>query len=89
MTRELVDFRRENEIRFSQAIDGVCPEGDFNFAPAQQHIGMMALLLSQCADSVHERQGRFKVREFISADQMMLLNYFPVRRPCQLLMNFA
>ncbi len=52
-----VNFRRQDEVRLRQPIHRVRPGGDLDFAPSEQDVGMMALLLGQFAHSVHESQG--------------------------------
>ena len=40
-----VDLRRHNEVALSQSVNFVGPERDFNFAPRQQNIRVVSLLL--------------------------------------------
>src|SRR5271157_1470178 len=49
---------------------------------------MMALLLGQIADSIHESQSGLKVSKLVSAHEVMLVDDIPLRRFRQLLMNF-
>jgi len=60
---ELVDFRRKNEITFGEPVDFVGPRGDFRFAPREQYVRMMPLLLGHGTDFVDERKGLQEIRK--------------------------
>jgi len=83
-----VDLRRQNEVRLGQSVHRVRPGRDFSFAPPEQDVRMMALLLGNSAHFVHEGQSRLEIGKLVSADEMMLINNLPSRGIGQLLMNF-
>src|SRR5580704_19340172 len=87
--RQLIDLRRQNEIRLSQSIHRVRPGRDLNIAPSQQNVGMMSLLLGDFADSIHESKSRFEVGKLEGAHEMMFVNDLPLPRFGQLLMNLS
>jgi len=49
---------------------------------------MMALLLGQFTNSVHESQGGPEIGKLVGAREVMLVDDIPLRRLRQLLMNF-
>jgi len=53
-----IDFGSKNKIAFGQAIDLVGPDPDFDLAPRQVQVRMMALLLGDRTHAVYEVQGR-------------------------------
>ena len=61
-----VDLRRQDEIRFGQPIHRVRPGRDLDFAPSQQDIGMMALLLGQRSHSDSRKPAPIENRETCS-----------------------
>ena len=63
------------------------PERNFGLAPAEQNVGMMALLFGERADLVDERQRPPEVRELVSAHDVVLADHLPLRRLRQLAMN--
>ena len=45
----------------------------------QQDVGMMALLLGQFANAIHESQGGLKVGKLVGAHDVMLVDDIPLR----------
>jgi hypothetical protein len=66
----------------------VGPRRDLDFAPSEQNVGMMALLLGNFANSIYKSQSGLKVRKFVGAREMVFVDDFPLCRLRQLLMNF-
>ena len=60
-----------------QAINFVRPNRNFDFAPGQINVGMMALFLGNRADLIRESQRAAKVRELKFLLQMVLGNRCP------------
>src|SRR5208282_503319 len=71
-----------------EPVHGVSPEGDFDFAPREQEIGVVPLLLSQRTHAIHEGQGRCEVRKLVGPHQMMLVNHTPLGALGKLTQNF-
>jgi hypothetical protein len=86
-SEEPINLRRQYEIRLGESIDGVRPCGDFDLAPSQQDVGMMTLLLGNFSDFIYKSECGFKVGEFVSADEMMLVDDIPLCSLGQLTMN--
>jgi hypothetical protein len=86
---QLVDLRCQNEVRLSQPVNGMRPGRDLDLAPAQQNVGMMALLFGDLADATHESQGRLEIRKLEAADDVMLVDNLPQRRFGQLTMELC
>src|SRR5208282_2608509 len=84
---EPVNLCCQNEIRLRQPIHRVRPGCDLDLAPSQQNVGMMALLLGQCANSIHKGEGRQEIGELVGAHEVMFLDDVPPPRFFQLLMN--
>lgn len=76
---ELVDFGGEDEVGFGEAVDFVGPGSNFGFAPREQNIGMMALLLGELADSVDEVERLAEIGEGEDARDVMRVDDAPVR----------
>jgi hypothetical protein len=57
----------------------VRPKRDLDFAPREEDVGMVALLLGEFADSVYEGEGGFKVGELVRPDNVMLIYDSPLR----------
>ena len=72
-----VDFGREDEIAFGQAVDLMGMDGDGHAPPGQFDIGMMALFLGQRADLVDERQRLDEIFELPDAAEMMFFDNVP------------
>jgi hypothetical protein len=84
--RDLVDLCGENEIAFCEAVDLVRPDRHCNLAPAQENVGMMALLFGDGADGLHEFQSADEIGKVKAFLDVMLFNHFPARQlPRQLL----
>ena len=60
---KLVDLGRHDEVALGQAVDLVRPHGNFRFAPGQQDVGMMSLLLRDLSHPVHEVERLLEIRE--------------------------
>ncbi len=73
-----VDFGRHDEIALGQAVDLVRVNRHFRFAPGQQNVGVVALLLRDCAGTVHKGERFLKIGEFKRLVQMMLSDYLPI-----------
>jgi len=75
---ELIDLRRQYEVRFGEPVHGMRPGRDLDLAPSQKDVGVMALLFSQCAYSIHECKRRFKIRKLVAAHEVMLVDDIPL-----------
>src|ERR1035441_2612348 len=84
---ELIDLRGHDEVRLGQSIHRVRPERDLDLAPSQQDVGMMALLLGESANSIHESESGLKIGELEGAHDVMLVDDVPLRRLRQLTMK--
>jgi hypothetical protein len=76
---ELIDFRRENEIAFGEAVNFVRPHGYFRFSPGKQDIRVMALLLRNCTHFIHERECLHEIRKFKRSGNVMAVHNRPLR----------
>src|ERR1035437_2974950 len=85
--RQLLDFRRQDEVRLGQSIHRVRPERDLDLAPSQQDVGMMALLLGHSANAIHESERGLKIGELEGSHDVMLVDDVPLRRFRQLPMK--
>jgi hypothetical protein len=72
-----INLRGHDEIALREAVDLVSPNRDVNFAPRQQNVGMVSLLLGYRANAVYEFERLLEVGEFEFAMQVMLF----VNRP--------
>jgi hypothetical protein len=54
LSRYLIDLCGENEIALCQAVDFVRPDGDLDFAPGQEDVGMMSLLFGNLSHAIDE-----------------------------------
>ena len=88
-SQELVDLRRQNEIRLGQPVHGVRPGGDFDLAPSQQNVGMVALLLGDLAHFIHESQRRLEIGELEASHDVVLVHDFPLCGIGKLTMEFG
>ena len=88
-SEEQVNLRGQNEIRLGQPIHCMRPGRNFDLTPSDQDVGMMALLLGQSANVIHKSQGGLKVRDFVSAHEVVLVDDVPLRRLRQLSMNLG
>src|SRR5690348_5815761 len=55
------------------------PQSDFNFAPREQDIRVMPLLLGHASDSIDKIQGLLEIRKGECTSDVMLVHYLPVR----------
>ena len=76
-TRNLVEFRSQDEIAFRQAVDLVRPDLYSDFAPRQVEIRMMPLLLGNGPGFVYEIERLLEIREGVSFLQMVLVDDVP------------
>src|ERR1700683_242145 len=74
-----VDLRGHDEIALGEAIDLVRPERDFRFAPGQQNIRMVPLLLGQRTHTIHEIERLLKVGKWEGASDVVLVDHAPLR----------
>ena len=49
----MVNFRRHDEIAFGQAVNLVGPQRDLDFAPGEQDVRVVPLLLGQLSNTVN------------------------------------
>jgi len=56
----------------------VRPDSDFGFSPREQDVGMVALLLGDCAHAIHEVERLLKIRKLERAREVMLVDNLPV-----------
>jgi len=75
---QLIDLRGHDEVAFGQAVDFVRPQGDLGFAPGQQDIGMVALLLGHGSYAVHEGEGLLEIGKGEGAREVVLVDDLPV-----------
>ena len=75
----LINFGGHDEIALGEAVDLVGPEGDFNFAPCQEDIGMMSLLLGKRADPINERKCLLEVGKSEGAAEVVFVSDVPAR----------
>ena len=80
-------FAARTKVRLGQSVHGVGPERDLDFAPAQQDVGMMALLFSDIAHAIYEGQCGLEIGKLVSADDVMFIDDLPLRRLRQHAMN--
>ena len=78
--RKVVDFGGEDEVALGQAIHLVRPGGDFNLAPGQQDVGMMALLFRDGADPIDKVERGLEVREGVGAADVVFIDDPPLRK---------
>jgi len=57
----------------------MCPEGDFDFAPGQQDIGMVSLRLSNVANPIDKFQSLLEIGECKRARDVVLVDDLPMR----------
>jgi hypothetical protein len=55
------------------------PQSDFNFAPSEQNVGMVTLLLGDATDSIYKVQGLLEIRKREGASDVVFIDYLPVR----------
>src|ERR1700733_4230187 len=84
---QLVDLRRQDEIRLGQPVYGVRPRRDLGLTPSEQNVWMMALLFCDLAHSIDESQSGLEVGKLEDANDVMLVDDFPLRRVGQLTME--
>src|SRR5580700_8991707 len=73
-----VNLRSHDEVTLGKAVDLMRPEGDFGFAPSQQNVGMMPLLLGQRAYTIHEIERLLKIGKGEGASDVMLFYHTPL-----------
>ena len=73
-----VDLRGQNEIALREAVDLVGEDCHFRFAPRQQNIGVVALLLRDGAGAVYKVECLLKIGKAEYSVQMMLPDHFPI-----------
>src|SRR5579864_6156293 len=88
-TRYAVNLRRHDKVALGQAVDFVSPEGNLRFAPGQQDVRVMSLLLGYRAHPVHEIQCLLEIGEGEGSRDVVLVDHFPVRPIRKLLVNFG
>ena len=76
---QFVNFGGHDEITFGQAVDLMCPQGDFRLAPGQENVGMMSLFFRHGAHAIHEVKRLFEVRKGETASDVMFVDDVPLR----------
>ena len=74
---EFVGFGGEDKIAFVQSLDLVSPDLQFDLAPCQIDVRVMALLLGQFAYLVYKIQGRAKIFELVQLLKVVLFDDLP------------
>lgn len=77
LSRDPVEFGRQDEIALGEAVDLVGVDGDLYFAPGKQEIGVMTLFFGYLARQVDEIERLLKIRKPENPVEMMVIRHIP------------
>jgi len=78
MWGKLIDFSGHDEVARSQAINFVCPQSDFSFAPTQQNVGMMSLSFRYLPHTVDEIERLLEIGERKISREVVFIHHCPL-----------
>ena len=78
LSHRFFEFRSQDEIIFSQAIDAVGEDFHADFAPGEIDVGMVADFLSDGADFVREVEGTNEVFELEELFEVVIIHDLPI-----------
>ena len=75
---KLVNLGGHDEITLAEAVDLVRPQRDLSFAPGEQNVGMMALLLRDRTYAIDEVERLLEIGKLECAGDVVLVDDVPV-----------
>jgi hypothetical protein len=78
LSLQAVDLGGHDEVALGEAVNFVRPHRDLGFAPGQENVGMVALLLGHRSHTIHEIERLLEVRKCVGASEMVPVDHVPL-----------